>query len=77
MNGVESFWAVLKRSYHGTFHRLSFKHLQRYVTEFAGRHNIRIRDKDTVEQMCLLARGMVGKRLRYNDLIEGEQGTAV
>ena len=67
VNGVESFWATLKRGYYGTYHRMSFKHLQRYVNEFAGRHNIR--DKDTLEQMCLLARGLVGKRLRYKDLI--------
>ena len=66
-NGVESFWAVLKRGYHGTYHRMSRKHLGRYVQEFAGRHNLR--DLDTVEQMTALARGMVGKRLRYRDLV--------
>ena len=67
INGMESFWAMLKRGYHGTFHHMSFKHLHRYVEEFAGRHNIR--DKDTLEQMSLLAAGMVGKRLRYKDLV--------
>ena len=66
-NGIESFWSLLKRSYHGTFHHLSEKHLDRYVREFAGRHNIR--DLDTVAQMATLARGMVGKRLRYRDLV--------
>ena len=66
-NGLESFWSMFKRGYHGTFHRMSVKHLHRYVNEFAGRHNIR--DMDTLEQMCLLARGLVGKRLRYQDLI--------
>ena len=66
-NGIESFWAMLKRGYHGTFHRISFKHLHRYVGEFAGRHNIR--DKDTLVQMVLMARGLVGKRLRYRDLV--------
>ena len=65
-NGMESFWSMLKRGYHGTFHHMSFKHLHRYVNEFAGRHNIR--DKDTLEQMSLLAGGLVGKRLRYRDL---------
>ena len=68
-NGMESFWSLLKRGYHGTFHHLSEKHLGRYVREFAGRHNIR--DLDTVAQMTILARGMVGKRLRYKDLIAG------
>ena len=66
-NGIESFWAMLKRGIVGTYHHMSEKHLDRYVREFAGRHNIR--DKDTVDQMSTLARGMVGKRLRYQDLI--------
>ena len=57
---------MLKRGYHGTFHHLSEKHLDRYVREFAGRHNVR--DLDTVAQMSMLVRGMVGKRLRYVDL---------
>ena len=48
-NGVESFWSMLKRGYNGTFHHFSEKHLDRYVGEFAGRHNAR--DADTAEQM--------------------------
>jgi len=44
------------------------KHLDRYVGEFAGRHNIR--DADTVDQMVAIAKGMVGKRLRYADLTQ-------
>lgn len=35
-NGVESFWSVLKRAYKGTFHRLSVKHLQRYLGRVRG-----------------------------------------
>ncbi|MDE0139148.1 MAG: IS1595 family transposase [bacterium] len=65
-NGMESFWATLKRAHKGTFHRLSPKHLQRYVNEFAGRHNIR--DFDTWDQMCHVAAAMVGRRLLYRDL---------
>ncbi len=65
--GIESFWAMLKRGYQGTFHHFSEKHLDRYVSEFAGRHNIR--EKDTADQMGHLAKEMVGKRLRYRDLI--------
>ena len=41
VNGMESFWSMLKRGYQGTFHHLSAKHLNRYVGEFAGRHNVR------------------------------------
>ena len=66
-NGIESFWSLLKRGYVGTFHKLSAKHLQRYVDEFAGRHNIR--SLGTLDQMEHIARGLVGKRLRYQDLI--------
>ncbi len=40
-NGIESFWALLKRGYHGTYHHISAKHLNRYVQKFAGRFNIR------------------------------------
>ena len=65
-NGIESFWAMLKRGYQGTFHHFSEKHCDRYVSEFAGRHNIR--EKDTVDQMEHVACGMVGKRVRYRDL---------
>ena len=36
-NSMESFWAVLKRGLYGTHHRVSEKHLQRYVNEFAFR----------------------------------------
>ena len=66
VNGMESFWSMLKRGYHGTYHHMSAKHLDRYVREFAGRHNVR--DLDTIVQMSTLARGMVGKRLKYTDL---------
>ena len=66
-NGVESFWALLKRGYYGTYHQISPKHLDRYVREFAGRHNVR--DLDTMAQMVLLSQGMVGKRLRYRELV--------
>ena len=66
-NGMESFWAMLKRGYQGTFHKISPKHLERYVQEFAGRHNAR--DRDTIDIMATFAAGAVGKRLRYRELI--------
>ena len=67
INGVESFWSMLKRGYHGTYHHMSAKHLDRYVGEFAGRHNIR--ESDTADQMAKVVADMVGKRLSYQMLI--------
>ena len=66
-NGIESFWSMLKRGYYGTFHKFSSKHLDRYVQEFAGRHNLR--ERDTIDMMGAVVLGMDGKRLKYNDLI--------
>ena len=65
-NGVESFWATLKRAHKGTFHKISPKHLNRYVHEFAGKHNIR--DLDTLAQMRDTVARMVGRNLLRNRL---------
>ncbi len=66
-NGMESFWSMLKRGYHGVFHHISPKHLQRYVDEFVSRHNSR--ELDTIGMMGDMAIGMFGKRLTYVDLV--------
>ena len=63
MNGMESFWTMLKRGHYGTHHKLSPKHLNRYVTEFERRHNVR--EADIVRQMGLMVDGKGGKWLRY------------
>ena len=66
-NGIESFWATMKRGHDGVFHKMSPKHLDRYVQEFSTRHNFR--DMDTIDTMTLIMSGAVGKRLRYRELI--------
>ena len=66
-NGIESFWSMLKRAHKGVYHKISPKHLQRYVDEFSGRHGVRERGK--IEQMQSVVAGMVGKRLMYRELI--------
>ena len=67
-NGIESLWSLLKRAHTGTFHKLSPKHLDRYVQEFAGRHNLRA--LETINQIKGIRRGMEGKRLTYKALIK-------
>ena len=66
-NGVESFWATLKRAHKGTFHKLSPKHLNRYVQKFAGKHNMR--GSGTLAQMRDTVARLVGRNLLYRDLI--------
>ena len=68
-NGIESFWAALKRGYQGTFHHFSAKHMNRYVGEFAGRHNDR--PLDTIDMMGVMVQGMVGRRLTREALVYG------
>ena len=73
-NGLESFWAPMKRGYQGVYHKMSPKHLHSYVDEFSGRHNCR--PKDTIDQMSKLVAQMAGKRLRYADLISDNELTS-
>ena len=66
INGVESFWSMLKRAHTGTFHKVSPKHLDRYVQEFAGKHNVR--DLDTLIQMRGVVLRLMGRTLPYKRL---------
>ena len=66
-NGVESFWSMLKRAHKGTFHKISPKHLDRYVQEFAAKNNIR--ESGTLVQMRDTVARLVGRNLLYRDLI--------
>lgn len=50
-----------------TFHHVSPEHLDRYMAEFAGRHNRR--PMDTEDMMAASVRGMVGKTLPYAELV--------
>lgn len=62
-NSVESYFALLKRGIHGTFHHVSAHHLHRYLTEFDFRYTWRkIPDGD---RAALTVRGASGKRLMY------------
>lgn len=65
-NSTESFWALLKRGYYGTYHVMSAQHLSRYVDEFAMRHNAC--GLSTKEQMTETLAASVGKILPYKEV---------
>ena len=66
-NGIESFWAPIKRAHKGTYHKMSPKHLHRYICEFVGRHNFRSSWTPRAH-MKLLASGLVGRSLPWKKL---------
>lgn len=66
VNTAESFFALLKRGVHGTFHHISKRHLNRYCHEFGFRWD---RGKLTDGQRTIEAlRATEGKRLMYRAL---------
>ena len=66
-NGIESFWALLKRGHYGVFHYMSPKHLHRYVNEFAFRQNTA--QDGTMRFIEKTIARMGGKRLTYKGLV--------
>ena len=67
VNGMESFWGMVRCGYDSIYHHISEDHLHRYINEFAGRHNIRC--MDTIEMMGEVAENMAGQRLTHKELI--------
>jgi transposase-like protein len=68
-NGIESVWALLKRGIYGTWHQVSFKHLNRYVDEVAFRLNAGNVERHTLDRLDSFIKGVDGKRLTYARLI--------
>lgn len=70
-NGIESVWAVLKRGIHGVYHKVSKKHLGRYVDEFTFRLNAGNVARHTLQRLDSFVDGLRGKRITYRELIAG------
>lgn len=65
-NGIESVWALFKRSIVGAFHKISNKHLDRHVAEMEWRFNNRNNPhmfRDTVKRI------LTTDTLRYEQLV--------
>jgi len=66
--GIENFWALLKRSLHGTYVAVEPFHLDRYVDEQAFRFNSRTKNQNDAQRFDKLASQLLGKRLTYAEL---------
>jgi transposase-like protein len=65
--GIENFWALLKRSLGGTYISVEPFHLDRYVDEQAFRYNNR-KNMDDYDRFALAVSQIAGKRLTYAEL---------
>ena len=63
VNGVESFWALMKRGYVGIYHHLSTHHIRRYIAEFIFRLNAG--KGNGPEAIGGVLDGAVGRRLKW------------
>ena len=66
-NSMENVWSNFKRMIGGTYHRVSKKHLQAYVDEFAFRFNTRKHEEQ--DKFDLILSSMINKRLTYRELV--------
>ena len=69
-NTVEGYYALFKRGMKGVYQHCGERHLHRYLAEFDFRYNNRVKlgisDFGRTESAL---RGIVGKRLKYRDLL--------
>ena len=69
INSAESMWAVLKRSIYGTWHHVSVKHLNRYVSEATFRLNEGNVKYHTLDRLAAFIESAFGSHITYEELI--------
>lgn len=69
INGIESVYAILKRSITGMWHHVSVKHLQRYIDEATFQLNEGSCEVDTIDRMLAVISRIDGKRVPYRELV--------
>lgn len=65
-NTIEGFWSQLKRCIYGTYHKVSRKHLQKYVDEVVYKFN---RRKLSLQELFDTTLRCLNFRITYKDLI--------
>lgn len=68
-NGIESFWAFIKRGYKGVYHKWSKKHLPKYIKEYVTRFNMR--GVPPLQRVCITITESYNKHLSYKELTNG------
>jgi hypothetical protein len=69
---IDGYWGLLKRGIIGSFHQVSIKHLQRYLSEFQFKWNHR-KSQDIF--VLVVAALVIGSALPYDELIGRFQET--
>jgi hypothetical protein len=80
-NGLENFWALLKRGLNGTYIAVEPFHLFRYLDEQMFRYNHRKDDAGRIltdaERFSLALSQIAGKRLTFAEVTGKERETTV
>ena len=77
-NTIEGYFSIMKRGIVGVYHHVSPQHLKRYLAEFDFRYNERMAlNVSDVERAAKAVKGVVGKRVTYQDAASRPDGVSV
>jgi transposase-like protein len=66
--GIENFWALLKRTISGSYVSVDAAHLNAYVAEQVFRFNLRKKENTDAARFKAVLKDVVGRRLTYAEL---------